>query len=186
MPQLTSSWARTAACCALACIAGIGTSVGVASGKDGADDTTGTTTGETTNGTTTDGTTTGTTTDDSTTDRTTTDRTTTDGSTTDRTTTAPYVGPPRAPRILELEADWRANGKIRLRTELARRGAAIGSVRFRYRGKGFKAKKVGRHEWAKSVRPRGGDSRGDVITFRVRACAAKRCNVRTGSDEAGG
>ncbi|HEX2071063.1 MAG TPA: hypothetical protein VHF90_05385 [Thermoleophilaceae bacterium] len=177
MPQLTS-WARTAACCALACIAGIGTSVAVASGKgrDHAEDD-GTTTGETTNGTTTDGTTT----DDSTTDR-----TTTDGSTTDRTTTSPYTGPPRAPRIRDIEADWRASGKIRLRTELVRRGAAIGSVRFRYRGEGFKANKVGDHEWARTVAPRGGDSRGDVITFRVRACAAKRCNVRTGSDEAGG
>ena len=177
MPQLTSSWARTASCCVLACIAGIGTSVAVASGKgrDHPEDD-GTTTGERT-----DGTTTGATTDDSTTDG-----TTTEDSTTDRTTTGPRGGPPRAPRIDDIEADWRANGKIRLRTELVARGARVTSVRFRYRGKGFKANKAGDHEWARSVSPRGGDSRGDVITFRVRACAGERCNARTGSDEAGG
>jgi hypothetical protein len=172
MPQLTSGWARTATCCVLACIAGIGTSVAVASGKgrDHPEDD-GTTTGETTDGTTT---------GDSTTDRTNTDRTSTD-----RTGTTPG-GAPRAPRIDDIEADWRAGGKIRLRTELVARGARITSVRFRYRGKGFKARKVGDHEWAKRVNARGGDSRGDTISFRVRACAGERCNVRTGSDEAGG
>jgi hypothetical protein len=173
MPQLTPGWARTAACCVLALAAGIGTSVAVASvetAKHGDDD--GTTTGDTT----TDGTTTGDTTD----------RTTTDRTTTDRTTTAPGGGPPRAPRIDDIEADWRGNGKVRLRTELVRRGANITSVRFRYRGKRFKANKVGDHEWAKIVTARGGDSRGSTITFRVRACAGDRCNARTGSDEAGG
>jgi hypothetical protein len=176
MPKLTPRRARTALFCVLACIAGVGASVGVASGKHGEDDTTGTTTDGTTTGTTTDGTTTGTTTDDS----------TTDGTTTDRTTTAPYSGPPRAPAIRDAEADWRSGGKIRLRAELAPRGAAVTSVRFRYRAKGFKARKVGPKEWAKTVAARGGDSRGSVISFRVRACAAQRCISRVRSDEAGG
>lgn len=170
MPQLTSAWLRTATCVLLACIAGIGTSVAVASKGSGGDDDDGTTTGETTTDTT------GTT---NTTDTTGTTDTT-------NTTTAPYVGPPRAPRIREIEADWRSGGRIKLRTELVRRGAKITKVRFRYRGRGFTAKKAGDHEWAKTVDARGGDGRGDVITFRVRACAGERCNARTGSDEAGG
>jgi hypothetical protein len=179
MSQLTTSWMRIAACCVLACAIGVGTSVAVASvetAKHGDDD--GTTTGDTT--------TDGTTTEDSTTDRTSTDRTTTDRTTTDRTTTAPSPGPARAPRIDDIEADWRGNGKVRLRTELIARGAKVTKVRFRYRGRGFTARKVGDHEWARTVTARGGDSRGSTIVFRVRACAGERCNARTGSDEAGG
>jgi hypothetical protein len=179
MPKLTSAWLRTATCVLLACIAGIGTSVAVASKGSGGDDDDGTTTGETTTDTTGTTNTTGTTDTTNTTD-------TTDTTDTTNTTTSPYVGPPRAPRIREIEADWRSGGRIKLRAELVRRGAKITKVRFRYRGRGFTARKAGDHEWAKTVTARGGDTRGDVISFRVRACAGERCKARTGSDEAGG
>lgn len=161
---------RTAACLLLACLAGIGTSVAVASGpgRGGGDDDDGTTTEDTTTGTTDDTTTGGTTT----------------GTTTDRTTTtAPTGGPPRAPRIAEIEVDALRGDRLRLRAEIAARGARVTRVRFTYRKRTFAARHVRGKHWARTVRARGGDGDDVVVTVRVRACAGKRCATRTGRDD---
>jgi hypothetical protein len=126
-------------------------------------------------------------TDTTTTDETTgTTGTTTTGTTTTGTTTTPGTTAPRSPRIAEIEVDSVSGGRLRLRAEIVRRGARITSVRFTYRGRRYVARRVRSEEWSRVVTARGGDSRGDVVTFRVTACAGSRCTTRTGRDEAGG
>jgi hypothetical protein len=110
--------------------------------------------------------------------------TTTTGTT--ETTTTPSTGPPRPPRIVEIEADAVAGGRLRLRAEVARRGARVTSVRFTYRGVRVRAIRRSGGNWSRVVAARGGDAAGDTVTFRVTACAGSRCTSRTGSDEAGG
>jgi hypothetical protein len=160
---------RSAAALVAVCLAGGATEVAVASdGGRGLSQTTDdhtTTTGETTTGTTGE-TTTG----------------TTGESTTGSTTTPTGV---RRPRILDLEADAVSNRRLRLRAEISRRGSRLTSVRFVYRGRTYRARRS-EGEFTRIVTARGGDRRGDVITFRVRACSGSLCVTRTGRDEAGG
>ena len=104
-------------------------------------------------------------------------------STTD-TTTGTTTGTPRAPRITDIEVDGLGGGKLRLRTEVAPRGAAVTSVRIRYRGRTYKASRTRGSRWARTVPARGGDGKDSVITMRVTACAGSRCASKTGSDEA--
>jgi hypothetical protein len=156
---------RTAACLLLACLAGIGTSVAVASspGRGGGDDDD-TTTEDTTTGTT-DDTTGGTT------------------GTTTTTTTGPTGGPPRAPRIVEIEVDALRGDRLRLRAEIQPRGARVTRVRFTYRKRTFAARHVRGKLWARTVQARGGDGDDVVVTVKVRACAGSRCATRTGRDD---
>ena len=160
---------RTLVILAAACLAGAVSAAAVAS--DGRPQSqTGTTTTDETTGTT----------------GTTTTGTTTTGTTTTGTTTTPGSTAPRSPRIAEIEVDSVTGGRLRLRAEIVRRGARVTSVRFTYRGRRYEARRVRSEEWSRLVTARGGDSRGDVVTFRVTACAGSRCATRTGSDEAGG
>jgi hypothetical protein len=152
-----------------ACLAGAISAAAVASDGRPRSQTDTTTTGETTG-------TTGTTTTG----------TTTTGTTTTGTTTTPGTTAPRSPRIAEIEVDSVSGGRLRLRAEIVRRGARITSVRFTYRGRRYVARRVRSEEWSRLVTARGGDSRGDVVTVRVTACAGSRCTTRTGRDEAGG
>ena len=112
------------------------------------------------------------------------DSTGTTGETTNTTTTPSGVR--RAPRIVEIEADSVSGGRIRLRAEVTRRGSRITKVRFTYRGVKYTAFRGSSENWSRVVAARGGDSRGDEITFRVTACSGSRCISRVGSDEAGG
>lgn len=95
-------------------------------------------------------------------------------------------GPPSplAPAVAEMEADWAKKGRVRLRAEVVPRGMKVARVTFRYRRKAFKAKHIGRFDYVRTVKARGGDRGGDRIRFRVRACTATRCASRTGRDEA--
>jgi hypothetical protein len=161
--------ARTGIALLAVCLAGSATAVAVASGggRNGDDSSTGTT-----------GTTTGTT------GETTTTGTTNTGTT--NTTTTPGSTQARAPRIAEIEADSVSGNRLRLRAEIVRRGARVTKVRFTYRGVRYRAVRTSGGDWSRVVTARGGDSRGDVVTFRVTACASSRCATRVGSDEAGG
>jgi hypothetical protein len=103
------------------------------------------------------------------------DRTTTTGTTT---------GTPRAPRIGEIEVDGLGGGRLRLRTEVVARGARVTSVRIRYRGTTYNARRTAGNHWSRTVDARRGDGRDSVVTLRVTACAGSRCAVRTGSDDA--
>lgn len=67
---------------------------------------------------------------------------------------------------------------------MAPRGAAVTSVRIRYRGTTYKAGRTGANRWARTVSARGGDGQDSVITLRVTACAGSRCATKTGSDDA--
>jgi hypothetical protein len=105
----------------------------------------------------------------------------------DRTTTGTTTGtsgPARAPLISDIEVDGLGGGKLRLRTEVAARGARVTSVRIRYRGVNYKASRTSGKTWARTVKARGGDGNDSVITLRVRACAGSKCAVKTGSDDA--
>jgi hypothetical protein len=160
---------RTIAALIAVCLAGGVTAVAVASGGSALQGTTGTTTTD----------------DDSstgTTGETTTGETTTG---TTNTTTTPS-GVRRAPRIIEIEVDSVSNGRLRLRAEVVRRSSRITKVRFTYRGVKYTAIRRSSGNWTRVVTARGGDSRGDTITFRVTACSGSRCVSRVGSDEAGG
>jgi hypothetical protein len=53
-------------------------------------------------------------------------------------TTGTTSGTPRAPRITDIEVDGLGGGRLRLRTEVAPRGASVTSVRIRYRGTTYK------------------------------------------------
>ena len=111
--------------------------------------------------------------------------TTTTGTTTTGTTTTPGATAPRAPRIAEAEVDSVSGGRLRLRAEVVRRGARITLVRFTYRDRRYTARRASGQTWSRVVAARGGDGAGDVIRFRVTACARSRCSTRTASDEAG-
>jgi hypothetical protein len=161
---------RTALTLIAVCLAGVATAAAVASGgttAQGGDDSTGTT-GESTGGST----------------GTTGESTGTTGETTN-TTTTPGSTSARAPRIVEIEVDAVSGERLRLRAEVTRRGARVTKVRFTYRGVKYDAVRNG-SDWSRVVAARGGDSRGDEVTFRVTACAGSRCTSRTGTDEAGG
>ena len=102
----------------------------------------------------------------------------------DGTTTATTTGTPRAPLISDIEVDGLGGGKLRLRTEVAARGARVTSVRIRYRRTTYRASRTRGTTWARTVDARGGDGNDSVITLRVTACAGSRCAVKTGSDDA--
>jgi len=136
MPRLNLGWTRVALCVALASIAAIGTSAGVATGQDESQD-------------------------------------------------PPHkITPPLTPAITEIAADWKGDGRIRLRAEVVPRGAKVVKVSFKYRGKRFTANKLRLWKYGKTVKTRGEDGRGDNIRYRVRGCTATRCTARTGSDKA--
>jgi hypothetical protein len=94
------------------------------------------------------------------------------------------VAPSLEPAITEIEVDWKGDGKLKLRAEVVPRGAKVTSVFFKYRGKRFRAKKTGQWKYAKTVKARGGDGRGDRVRFKVRACTATVCGSRTDGDKA--
>ncbi|MEA2156558.1 MAG: hypothetical protein QOE11_2698 [Solirubrobacteraceae bacterium] len=94
------------------------------------------------------------------------------------------TGTPRAPLITEIEVDSLPGGKLRLRTEVAARGASVTSVRIRYRGVSYKATRTLAKRWSRTVGARGGDARNSVITLKVTACSGARCSSKTGSDAA--
>jgi hypothetical protein len=104
-----------------------------------------------------------------------------DSATTTGTTT---TGTARAPLISDIEVDGLGGGKLRLRAEVAARGATVTSVRIRYRGTTYKAIRTRGKTWARTVDARAGDGKDSVITLRVTACAGVRCAVKTGSDDA--
>jgi hypothetical protein len=104
------------------------------------------------------------------------DNTTTTGTTT--------TGAPRAPLISGIEVDSLAGGRLRLRTEVAARGATVTSVKIRYRGIDYKAARTVGKRYARTVDARGGDGNDSVITLRVTACAGSRCATKTASDGA--
>ncbi len=108
------------------------------------------------------------------------DGTTTTGTTTNGTTS----GTPRAPLIFDIEVSSLAGGKLRLRTEVAPRGAKVTSVRIRYRSVSYKATRTTGTTWARTVTARGGDRNDTVVTLRVSACAGTRCTTKIGSDDA--
>jgi hypothetical protein len=101
----------------------------------------------------------------------------------DDTTTNPTTTP-HAPLISEIEADAISGGRLRLRTEVAARGAKVTSVRIRYRGVSYKATRTVGKRYARTVDARGGDHANSVITLKVTACAGSRCATKTGSDTA--
>ncbi len=108
------------------------------------------------------------------------DGTTTTGTTTGTTTS----GTPRAPLISDIEVDSLSGGRLRLRTEVAARGASVTSVKIRYRGVSYKATRTAGKNWARTVDARGGDGNDTVIALKVTACAGSRCATKTGSDDA--
>jgi hypothetical protein len=101
----------------------------------------------------------------------------------DTTTTNPSTTP-HAPLISEIEADAVSGGRLRLRTEVAARGAKVTSVRIRYRGVSYKATRTVGKRYARTVDARGGDHADSVITLTATACAGSRCATKTGSDRA--
>jgi hypothetical protein len=105
-----------------------------------------------------------------------------DGTTTTGTTGT--TGPPRAPLITDIEVDGLGAGKLRLRTEVAPRGAKVTSVKIRYRSVSYNATRTVAKKWARTVDARGGDGKDSVITLKVTACAGSRCATKTGSDGA--
>lgn len=105
-----------------------------------------------------------------------------DATTTTGTTST--TGAPRAPLISDIEVDSAGAGKLRLRTEVAARGARVTSVRIRYRGVNYKARRTTGKNWSRTVDARGGDGNDTVITLRVTACAGSRCATKTGRDDA--
>jgi hypothetical protein len=104
-----------------------------------------------------------------------------DGTTTGTTST---TGTPRAPLISDIEVDGLGGGKLRLRTEVAARGAKVTSVQIRYRGVNYKAARTVGKRYARTVDARGGDRKDSLITLKVTACAGAKCATKTGSDDA--
>jgi hypothetical protein len=94
------------------------------------------------------------------------------------------ISPPLTPAITEIEAEWKGNGRIRLHAQVVPRGTKVVKVTFRYRDKRFTATRQRLWKYAKTVKARGGDRKGDRVRFRVRGCTATRCTARTGSDKA--
>src|SRR4051794_17074197 len=102
----------------------------------------------------------------------------------DDTNTTTTSGTPRAPLISDIEVDGLSGGRLRLRTEVAARGAKVTSVRIRYRGVSYKASRTAGKRYARTVDARGGDRNDSVIRLTVTACAGSRCATKTGSDDA--
>ena len=90
--------------------------------------------------------------------------------------------PSLTPAITEIDSDW-VGERLRLRAEVVPRGAKVDRVRFRYRGKRFKAKHHGGWRYSRMVKPRGKDEPGDEIRFKVTACTISDCTSRTGGGE---
>jgi hypothetical protein len=107
-----------------------------------------------------------------------------DDTNTTTTATSTTSGTPRAPLITGIEVDGLAGGKLRLRTEVAARGAKVTSVRIRYRGVSYKASRTVGKRYSRTVDARGGDRKDSVISLTVTACAGSRCTTKTGSDDA--
>ncbi len=87
-----------------------------------------------------------------------------------------------APRIVDIDADLRFDGRVYLEAETA--GAT--RVRFTYRGRTFKARRGafdredGTRDWGRVVRARGGDAAGGhTVKLKVRACKGGTCVTRT-------
>jgi hypothetical protein len=98
-------------------------------------------------------------------------------------TTTTQPGAAHAPLISDIEVDY-VGGQLRLRTEVASRGAKVTSVRIRYRGVSYKATRILGKRYGRTVAPRGGDRNDSVISLTVTACAGTRCSTKTGSDAA--
>jgi hypothetical protein len=87
-----------------------------------------------------------------------------------------------APRIADIDADLRFDGKVHLEAETA--GAS--RVQFTYRGRTYTARKGGfdaedgTRDWRRTVRARGGDADGgNTVKIKVRACKGGECVTRT-------
>jgi hypothetical protein len=105
-----------------------------------------------------------------------------DGTTTGTTSTT--GGTSGFPSISDIEVSSLGAGKLRLRTEVASRGAKVTSVRIRYRGVNYAATKTVGKKWGRTVAARNGDRKDSVITLKVTACAGSKCSTKTGSDDA--
>jgi hypothetical protein len=104
-----------------------------------------------------------------------------DGTTTGTTSTTGTSG---VPFISDIEVSSLGAGKLRLRTEVASRGAKVTSVRIRYRGVNYAATKTVGKKWGRTVAARNGDRKDSVITLKVTACAGSKCSTKSGSDDA--
>jgi hypothetical protein len=91
----------------------------------------------------------------------------------------PPTTPPLAPAITDITATWKGKGRIKLHAQVVPRGAEVEKVVFRYRGERFKARHMREWDYARTVDARGGDSAGDTIRFKVRACTATTCVAKT-------
>jgi hypothetical protein len=87
-----------------------------------------------------------------------------------------------APRIADVDADLRFDGRVYLEAETA--GAT--RVHFTYRGRTVKARRGaldredGTRDWGRVVRARGGDaSGGNTVEIKVRACSGGQCVTAT-------
>ena len=87
-----------------------------------------------------------------------------------------------APRIADVDADLRSDGRVVLEAETA--GAT--RVHFTYRGRTVKARKGtfdredGTRDWRRVVRARGGDAAGGTtVEITVRACEGGTCVTST-------
>ena len=87
-----------------------------------------------------------------------------------------------APRIVDIDADLRFDGKVYLEAETA--GAS--RVEFTYRGRTVTARKGrfdredGTRDWGRAVRARGGDAAGGTtVEIKVRACKGGTCVTST-------
>jgi len=89
-----------------------------------------------------------------------------------------------APRIVDVDADLRFDGRLYLEVETA--GAS--RVHFTYAGKTVKAKRGrldredGTRDFSRVVKARNGDGAGSTVTFQVRACKGGECVTRTGRE----
>ena len=98
-------------------------------------------------------------------------------------TTAPRAAErAAAPRIADVDADLRFDGRVLLEAETA--GAS--RVTFTYRGRTVKAQRGGfdredgTRDWYRTVRARGNDAAGNVmVDVKVRACKAGACDTVT-------
>lgn len=87
-----------------------------------------------------------------------------------------------APRIHDIDADLRFDGRVYLEAETT--GAT--RVHFTYRGRTYKARKGafdredGTRDWGRVVRARGGDAAGGhTVSIKVRACKGGTCVTST-------
>ncbi len=97
---------------------------------------------------------------------------------------APRTAKPAAaaPRVVDVDADLRFDGRVLLEAETA----GAGKVTFTYRGVTVKARRGGfdredgTRDWHRTVRARGTDASGNVtVDIKVRACKAGACDTVT-------